>query len=81
MSKKKKNENVLRVRTKFENLAFVGTSGKYQYDEPKLLKDFSIDELIEFKNSHNEKTVNRYLIGEIPKDTKKPAEDLPKKPA
>ena len=81
MSKKKKNENVLRVRTKFENLAFVGTSGKYQYDEPKLLKDFSIEELIEFKNSHNEKTVNRYLIGEIPKDTKKPAEDLPKKPA
>ena len=81
MSKKKKNENVLRVRTKFENLAFVGTSGKFQYDEPKLLKDFSIDELIEFKNSHNEKTVNRYLVGEIPKDTKKPAEDLPKKPA
>lgn len=81
MSKKKKNENLLRVRTKFENLAFVGTSGKYQYDEPKLLKDFSIEELIEFKNSHNEKTVNRYLVGEIPKDTKKPVEDLPKKPA
>ena len=35
----------------------------------------------EFKNSHDEKTVNRYLVGEIPKDTKKPAEDLPKKPA
>jgi hypothetical protein len=81
MAKKKKNANVLRVRKKFENLAFVGTSGKFQYDEPKLLKDFSIEELIEFKNSHDEKTVNRYLVGEIPKDTKKPAEDLPKKPA
>jgi hypothetical protein len=80
MAKKKKNENVLRVRKKFENLAFIGTSGKFQYDEPKLLKEFSIEELIEFKNSHDEKTVNRYLVGEIPKDTKKP-EDLPKKPA
>ncbi len=81
MAKKKKNQNLLRVRKKFENLAFIGTSGKYQYDEAKLLKDFSIEELIEFKNSHDEKTVNRYLVGEIPKDTKKPAEDLPKKPA
>ena len=45
MAKKKKNENLLRVRKKFENLAFIGTSGKYQYDEPKLLKDFSIEEL------------------------------------
>ncbi len=80
MAKKKKNENLLRVRKKFENLAFIGTSGKFEYDEPKLLKDFSIEELIEFKNSHDEKTVNRYLVGEIPKDTKKPAEDLPKKP-
>ena len=80
MAKKKKNENVLRVRKKFENLAFIGTSGKFQYDEPKLLKEFSIEELIEFKNSHDDKTVNRYLVGEIPKDTKKPAEDLPKKP-
>ena len=80
MAKKKKNENLLRVRKKYEDLAFIGTSGKYQYDTPKLLKDFSIEELIEFKNSHDEKTVNRYLVGEIPKDTKKPAEDLPKKP-
>ena len=80
MAKKKKFDNTLRVRKKYEDLAFIGTSGKFQYDEPKLLKDFSIEELIEFKNSHDEKTVNRYLVGEIPKDTKKPAEDLPKKP-
>lgn len=80
MSKKKKFDNTLRVKKKFEDLAFIGTSGKFQYSEPKLLKDFSLEELIEFKKAHNEKTVNRYLIGEIPKDTK-PAEDLPKKPA
>jgi len=81
MAKKKKFDNTLRVRKKFEDLAFIGTSGKFQYSEPKPLKEFSIEELIEFKNSHDEKTVNRYLVGEIPKDTKNPAEDLPKKPA
>lgn len=80
MSKKKKVTNVLRVRKKFEDLAFIGTSGKYQYDTPKPLKEFTIEELIEFKNSHDEKTVFRYLIGEIPTEIKTP-EDLPKKPA
>ena len=81
MAKKKKKafDNILTVRQKYKSLAFVGTCGKFQFDEPRILGEMTLEELVEFKLSHDEKTVGRYLVGEIPPDFKHEAP--PTKPA
>jgi len=72
MAKKKKKafENILRVREKYKHLAFVGTCGKFQFDKPRILSEMTIEELVEFKLSHDAQTAGRYLVGEIPPDFK-----------
>lgn len=76
---KKKVTTELKVRKKYLHMAFAGTNGKFQYDEPRILGDMSQEELEEFYHSHDKKTVQRYLVGQpAPKKEKK--EDLPVKP-
>lgn len=72
MAKKKKEtfKNILRVREKYKALAFVGTCGKFQFDEPRILGEMTLEELVEFQLSHDTKTAGRYLVGEIPPDFK-----------
>lgn len=76
---KSKMTTDLRIREKYKKMFFVGTNGKFQYDEPRMLGDMSDEELEEFYYSHDAKTVNMYLIGQ-PKAKKVNKEELPIKP-
>lgn len=79
---KNKFPNSLKIQPWLKNRKFLGMNGRFGATD-KLWKDFTFDELVEFKISHSKETINKHLTGVVPPDYVGPFDkeiELPVKP-
>lgn len=70
MAKKKSNTkkefpNQLKLKETAKHLRFLGINGRFGMTS-KMFVDFTFDEMVEFYNSHDSKTRNKYFEGVVP---------------